>query len=218
MHKKIGIFCESEVSDESVLSALLAPGDLNPICFSSLDELVTDYELGYTKGIVFGLNEITETELKAIQEIVDQIVGTPLTILSNKISHEHQARILEMGNVFALRNPHELENLPGVFYKMFAAVPVLARLDARHKINLKTQFLKHEKEGTCLLTDISYGGACGLVEPETVRKGDFLSIHLPVLENLRNQWISARVVWEQMCEVKHQMVKRVGFSFAAQTI
>ena len=174
---------------------------------------MTDYELGHTRGIVFGLDQINDEQIKIIDQIVDRINGTPLTIVSNQISDFHRGAILEMGNVFSLLNPHELGDLTGVFYKMFQAVPVMARENPRHRVNLKVNFMKNQQPGTCWLTDISYGGACGIVEPECLNKGDALSLQFPILKNLKDQWFDAKVVWEAHSQHNQQLVKRIGLAF-----
>ena len=211
---KIGVFCESEISDEEVLSALLSTGEFDPVCFDSADELIEDYQKGQTKGIVFGLERIHKHQVEIMSKIVDSVHGTPVTILSNSMSEQQRLEISGLGNIFALKNPSELGSISGVFQKMFEAQPVISRLDERHRVSLLVDFKRDTEKGSCLLTDISHSGASGVIESGDLQAGDFVRIHVPVLNYLKDKWIAAQVIWERPVHSYEGTQTKIGFSFA----
>ena len=122
----IGIFCDEKISDDKIVSAMLSEGQNNPISYDSSDELVSNYNVGRVSGLVFGLEYFDAERLELVQSLLSNENSTPIAIVSRRISKIDHGQIQGIENVFVLKYPKELEDLPGVFRKMILSEKLIA--------------------------------------------------------------------------------------------
>lgn len=214
--KKIGIFCEQGVSDEEILSHLLEAKGLNPVCFFSPEELIEDYQGGNTQGVVFGLESLSEKRIELLQNISLRLEKTPLAVLSPEVSYEGRLAISQLNSAFVLHYPTEMKDLSGVLNKAFTEINVVAaRREKRYPVHFNVQVKGDNSEGHCLLTDLSQGGAGGIVTDSYLQRGETVQLLMPILQGVKSHWISAKVMWERVVNEAGSPRQKIGVQFAS---